>query len=184
MVITNEKDSQADSSRYGCGDNRLRLCGLRSISSKFFMYSAGSLKLKIRKISPSLPTSFVVAPPPMAIIVCAFAGCGAKIDKLIVGKWSDSQNNATIEFKEDGTFQYESSNLNILGISVGTSVSGTYKVDTEADPATVTIVPEIAIAGFKAGTEITFTASYNKDNKVLTLNNDSWGTLNLTEVEA
>ena len=76
------------------------------------------------------------------------------------------------------------SNLNILGISVGTSVSGTYKVDTEADPATVTIVPEIAIAGFKAGTEITFTASYNKDNKVLTLNNDSWGTLNLTEVEA
>ena len=111
-------------------------------------------------------------------------GCGAKIDKLIVGKWSDSQNNATIEFKEDGTFQYDSSNLNILGISVGTSVSGTYKVDTEADPATVTIVPEIAIAGFKAGTEITFTASYNKDNKVLTLNNDSWGTLNLTEVEA
>ena len=44
----------------------------------------------------------------------------------------------------------------------------------------MTIVPEIAIAG----TEITFTASYNKDNKVLTLNNDSWGTLNLTEVEA
>ena len=71
-----------------------------------------------------------------------------------------------------------------VSISVGTSVSGTYKVDTEADPATVTIVPEIAIAGFKAGTEITFTASYNKDNKVLTLNNDSWGTLNLTEVEA
>ena len=48
----------------------------------------------------------------------------------------------------------------------------------------MTIVPEIAIAGLKAGTEITFTASYNKDNKVLTLNNDSWGTLNLTEVEA
>ena len=94
-------------------------------------------------------TALVMA---VAIIVCAFAGCGAKIDKLIVGKWSDSQNNATIEFKEDGTFQYESSNLNILGISVGTSVSGT--------------------------------ASYNKDNKVLTLNNDSWGTLNLTEVEA
>lgn len=126
-------------------------------------------------------TALVMA---VAIIVCAFAGCGAKIDKLIVGKWSDSQNNATIEFKEDGSFQYDSSNLNILGISVGTSVSGTYKVDTEADPATVTIVPEIAIAGFKAGTEITFTASYNKDNKVLTLNNDSWGTLNLTEVEA
>lgn len=126
-------------------------------------------------------TALVMA---VAIIVCAFASCGAKIDKLIVGKWSDSQNNATIEFKEDGTFQYDSSNLNILGISVGTSVSGTYKVDTEADPATVTIVPEIAIAGFKAGTEITFTASYNKDNKVLTLNNDSWGTLNLTEVEA
>ena len=115
-------------------------------------------------------TALVMA---VAIIVCAFAGCGAKIDKLIVGKWSDSQNNVTIEFKEDGTFQYDSSNLNILGISVGTSVSGTYKVDTEADPATVTIVPEIA-----------FTASYNKDNKVLTLNNDSWGTLNLTEVEA
>ena len=109
-------------------------------------------------------TALVMA---VAIIVCAFAGCGAKIDKLIVGKWSDSQNNATIEFKEDGT-----------------SVSGSYKVDTEADLATVTIVPEIAIAGFKAGTEITFTASYNKDNKVLTLNNDSWGTLNLTEVEA
>ena len=62
-------------------------------------------------------TALVMA---VAIIVCAFAGCGAKIDKLIV--------------------------------------SGTYKVDTEADPATVTIVPEIAIAGFKAGTEITFTA--------------------------
>lgn len=77
-------------------------------------------------------TALVMA---VAIIVCAFAGCGAKIDKLIVGKWSDSQNNATIEFKEDGTFQYDSSNLNILGISVGTSVSGTYKVDTEADPA-------------------------------------------------
>ena len=47
-------------------------------------------------------TALVMA---VAIIVCAFAGCGAKIDKLIVGKWSDSQNNATIEFKEDGTFQ-------------------------------------------------------------------------------
>ena len=67
-------------------------------------------------------TALVMA---VAIIVCAFAGCGAKIDKLIVGKWSDSQNNATIEFKEDGTFQYDSSNLNILGISVGTSVSDT-----------------------------------------------------------
>lgn len=120
----------------------------------------------------------------VAIVVCAFAGCTAKIDKLIVGKWSDSQNNATVEFKDDGTFQYDSSNLNILGISVGTSVSGTYTVNTEADPATVTIVPEIAIAGFKAGTEITFTASYNKDSKVLTLSNDKWGTLNLTEVEA
>lgn len=120
----------------------------------------------------------------VAIVVCAFAGCTAKIDKLIVGKWSDSQNNATVEFKDDGTFQYDSSNLNILGISVGTSVSGTYTVNTEADPATVTIVPEIAIAGFKAGTEIIFTASYNKDSKVLTLSNDKWGTLNLTEVEA
>lgn len=120
----------------------------------------------------------------VAIVVCAFAGCTAKIDKLIVGKWNDSQNNATVEFKDDGTFQYDSSNLNILGISVGTSVSGTYTVNTEADPATVTIVPEIAIAGFKAGTEITFTASYNKDSKVLTLSNDKWGTLNLTEVEA
>lgn len=122
----------------------------------------------------------------VAIVVCAFAGCGARrsLDRLIVGKWSDSQNNATVEFKDDGTFQYDSSNLNILGISVGTSVSGTYTVDTEADPATVTIVPEIAIAGFKAGTEIIFTASYNKDSKVLTLSNDKWGTLNLTEVEA
>ena len=126
-------------------------------------------------------TALVMA---VAIIVCAFAGCGAKIDKLIVGKWSDSQNNATIEFKEDGTFQYDSSNLNILGLSVGKSVSGTYKVDTEADPATVTIVPEIAIAGFKAGTEITFTAAYDKDSKVLKLTNDKLGTLNLTEVEA
>ncbi len=88
-------------------------------------------------------TALVMA---VAIIVCAFAGCGAKIDKLIVGKWSDSQNNATIEFKEDGTFQYDSSTLNILGISVGTSVSDTYKVATEADPATVTIFPELAIA--------------------------------------
>lgn len=126
-------------------------------------------------------TALVMA---VAIFVCAFAGCTAKLDKLIVGKWSDEQNKVTVEFKDDGTFKFESSNLNILGLSIGTSVSGTYKVNTEADPATVTIVPEIAIAGFKAGTEITFTASYNKDNKVLTLNNDSWGTLNLTEVEA
>lgn len=126
-------------------------------------------------------TALVMA---VAILVCAFAGCTAKLDKLIVGKWSDEQNKVTVEFKDDGTFKFDSSNLNILGLSIGTSVSGTYKVNTEADPATVTIVPEIAIAGFKAGTEITFTASYNKDNKVLTLNNDSWGTLNLTEVEA
>lgn len=120
----------------------------------------------------------------VAIVVCAFAGCTAKIDKLIVGKWSDSQNNATVEFKDDGTFQYDSSNINILGFSVGTSVSGTYTVNTEADPATVTIVPEMTIASIKAGTEITFTASYNKDSKVLTLSNDKLGTLNLTEVEA
>lgn len=126
-------------------------------------------------------TALVMA---VAIIVCAFAGCGAKIDKLIVGKWSDSQNNATIEFKEDGTFQYDSSNLNILGISVGTSVSGTYKVDTEADPATVTAAPEKAFAGFKVGAEITFTAAYDKDSKVLKLTNDKLGTLNLTKVEA
>ena len=106
-----------------------------------------------------------------------------KIDKLIVGKWSDSQNNATIEFKEDGTFQYDSSNLNILGISVGTSVSGTYKVNAEADPATVTATPEKAFAGFKVGAEITFTAVYDKDSKVLKLTNDNLGTLNLTKVE-
>ncbi len=125
-------------------------------------------------------TALVMA---VAIIVCAFAGCGAKIDKLIVGKWSDSQNNATIEFKEDGTFQYESSNINILGLSVGSSVSGTYKVDAEADPATVTIVPEGSISIVKAGVEVTFTASYNKDSKTLTLNNDKLGTLTLTAVE-
>ena len=76
-------------------------------------------------------TALVMA---VAIIVCAFAGCGAKIDKLIVGKWSDSQNNATIEFKEDGTFQNESSNLNILGISVGTSVSGTSRSTPRLTP--------------------------------------------------
>ncbi len=119
----------------------------------------------------------------VAIIVCAFAGCGAKLDKLIVGKWSDSKNNATIEFKEDGTFQYESSNINILGLSVGSSVSGTYKVDTEADPATVTIVPEGTISIIKAGVEATFTATYNKDSKTLTLSNDKLGTLTLTAVE-
>ncbi len=119
----------------------------------------------------------------VAIIVCAFAGCGAKLDKLIVGKWSDSKNNATIEFREDRTFQYESSNINILGLSVGSSVSGTYKVDTEADPATVTIVPEGTISIIKAGVEATFTATYNKDSKTLTLSNDKLGTLTLTAVE-
>lgn len=89
----------------------------------------------------------------------------------------------TVEFKDDGTFKFESSNLNILGLSIGTSVSGTYKVNTEADPATVTAAPEMSFAGFKAGAEITFTAAYDKDSKVLKLTNDKLGTLNLTKVE-
>lgn len=89
----------------------------------------------------------------------------------------------TVEFKDDGTFKFESSNLNILGLSIGTSVSGTYKVNTEPDPATVTVAPEKAFAGFKVGAEITFTAAYDKDSKVLKLTNDKLGTLNLTKVE-
>lgn len=125
-------------------------------------------------------TALVMA---VAILVCALAGCTAKLDKLIVGKWSDEQNKVTVEFKDDGTFKFESSNLNILGLSIGTSVSGTYKVNTEADPATVTVAPEKAFAGFKVGAEITFTAAYDKDSKVLKLTNDKLGTLNLTKVE-
>jgi hypothetical protein len=125
-------------------------------------------------------TALVMA---VAILVCAFAGCTAKLDKLIVGKWSDEQNKVTVEFKDDGTFKFESSNLNILGLSIGTSVSGTYKVNTEADPATVTAAPEMSFAGFKAGAEIIFTAAYDKDSKVLKLTNDKLGTLNLTKVE-
>ena len=46
-------------------------------------------------------TALVMA---VAILVCAFAGCTAKLDKLIVGKWSDEQNKVTVEFKDDGTF--------------------------------------------------------------------------------
>lgn len=125
-------------------------------------------------------TALVMA---VAILVCAFAGCTVKLDKLIVGKWSDEQNKVTVEFKDDGTFKFESSNLNILGLSIGTSVSGTYKVNAEADPATVTAAPEKAFAGFKVGAEITFTAVYDKDSKVLKLTNDKLGTLNLTKVE-
>lgn len=125
-------------------------------------------------------TALVMA---VAILVCAFAGYTAKLDKLIVGKWSDEQNKVTVEFKDDGTFKFESSNLNILGLSIGTSVSGTYKVNAEADPATVTAAPEKAFAGFKVGAEITFTAVYDKDSKVLKLTNDKLGTLNLTKVE-
>lgn len=125
-------------------------------------------------------TALVMA---VAILVCAFAGCTAKLDKLIVGKWSDEQNKVTVEFKDDGTFKFESSNLNILGLSIGTSVSGTYKVNAEADPATVTAAPEKAFAGFKVGAEIIFTAAYDKDSKVLKLTNDKLGTLNLTKVE-
>ena len=125
-------------------------------------------------------TALVMA---VAILVCAVAGCTAKLDKLIVGKWSDEQNKVTVEFKDDGTFKFESSNLNILGLSIGTSISGTYKVNTESDPATVTVAPEKAFAGFKVGAEITFTAAYDKDSKVLKLTNDKLGTLNLTKVE-
>lgn len=118
-----------------------------------------------------------------ALIVCAFAGCGAKLDKTIIGKWEDVDNRAAFEFKDDGTFSYNSDNLTVLGISLGASVTGKYTVNTETEPATVTVTPEIAIAGFKAGTDIVFTASYDSKEKVLTLSNSDWGTLKLSPVE-
>ena len=118
-----------------------------------------------------------------ALIVCAFAALGAKLDKTIIGKWEDVVNRAAFEFKDDGTFSYNSDNLTVLGISLGASVTGKYTVNTETEPATVTVTPEIAIAGFKAGTDIVFTASYDSKEKVLTLSNSDWGTLKLSPVE-
>ena len=119
----------------------------------------------------------------VALVVCSFAGCGAKLDKTIIGKWEGVDNRAAFEFKDDGTFSYNSDNLTVLGISLGASVTGKYTVDTEVEPATVTVTPEIAIAGLKAGTDIVFTASYDSKEKILTLSNSDWGTLNLSPVE-
>ncbi len=116
-----------------------------------------------------------------AIVVCAFAACTASLEKQIVGKWSDADSKYTVEFKEDGTFNYKADGVNILGVSLGADVNGTYTVDTEADPATVTVVPEISIGSFKAGTQVTFTATY--EDGVLTLSNDNIGSNSLTKVE-
>lgn len=123
-------------------------------------------------------TALVLA---VAIIACAFAACSAKIDKQIIGKWSDADSKYTVEFKEDGTFNYKSDGVNFLGVSLGADVNGTYTVDTEADPATVTVVPEISIGSFKAGAEVVFTATY--EDGVLTLSNDNIGSNSLTKVE-
>lgn len=117
----------------------------------------------------------------VAIVVCAFAACGAKLDKQIIGKWSDEDSKYTVEFKEDGTFNYKSEGVNILGVSLGADVNGTYTVNTEADPATVTVVPEISIGSFKAGAQVVFTATY--EDGVLTLSNDTIGSNSLTMVE-
>lgn len=117
----------------------------------------------------------------VAILACAFAACSKPLDKQIIGKWSDADGKYTVEFKEDGTFNYKTDGVSILGVSLGADVKGTYTVDVESDPAKLTVVPEISIGSFKAGAEIVFTATY--EDGVLTLSNDTLGSASLTEVE-
>ena len=112
-----------------------------------------------------------------AVVVCAFAGC-VSLDKTIVGKWENSGSSTSIEFKDDGSVTFDFGSITIMGVPVSGAIDGTYTVNTEKEPAEITIVPDLPFVNIN----LIFTAVYEED--VLTLNNSDWNlNYTLTKVE-
>lgn len=117
-----------------------------------------------------------------AVMVSAFAGCQASLDKAIIGKWTNADNTASVEFREDGTATFDFGSVTVLGFPIELKSEGTYTIDIEKEPAEVTFVPESPISVSFVEVNLTFTAVYEDD--VLTLSSSDFDlTLSLTKVE-
>ncbi|MBQ2775692.1 MAG: hypothetical protein IJF40_07395 [Clostridia bacterium] len=117
-----------------------------------------------------------------AVMVSAFAGCQASLDKAIIGKWTNADNTASVEFKEDGTVTFDFGSVTVLGFPIELKAEGTYTIDVEKEPAEIKFVPDSPINISFIDINLTFTAVYEDD--VLTLNSSDLDiTLSLTKVE-
>ena len=117
-----------------------------------------------------------------AVMVSAFAGCQASLDKEIIGKWTNADNTASVEFKEDGTVTFDFGSVTVLGFPIELKAEGTYTIDVEKEPAEIKFVPDSPINISFIDINLTFTAVYEDD--VLTLNSSDLDiTLSLTKVE-
>ncbi len=119
----------------------------------------------------------------IAVAACVFAGCQASLDKVIVGKWTNADNTASVEFREDGTATFDFGSVKALGFPIELKADGTYNLDIEKEPAQITFVPNTPINISFIDVNLTFTATY--EDEVLTLSSSDLNlTLGLTKVQA
>ena len=117
-----------------------------------------------------------------AIMVSAFAGCQASLDKAIIGKWTNADNSANVEFREDGTVTFDFGSVKVFGIPIELKAEGAYGLDLEKEPAEIKFVPDSPINISLVEVKLIFTAVY--EDGVLTLNSTDLDlTLSLTKVE-
>lgn len=119
----------------------------------------------------------------VAVVACAFAGCQVSLDKAIIGKWTNADNTASVEFREDGTATFDFGSVKLLGFPIDLKAEGTYTLDIEKEPAEVTFAPDTPINISFIDVNLTFTAVYEDD--VLTLSSTDLDlTLTLTKAES
>lgn len=117
-----------------------------------------------------------------AIMASAFAGCQVSLDKAIIGKWTNAENTATVEFREDATVTFDFGSVTILGFPIDLKADGTYTIDIEKESAEIEFVPDSPINISFVDIKLIFTATY--EDGVLTLNSaDLNRTFSLTKVE-
>ncbi len=117
-----------------------------------------------------------------AIMVSAFGGCQASLDKTIIGRWTNEDKTATVEFREDGTVSFDFGSVTVFGFSKDIKAEGAYIIDVEKEPAEIKFIPDSPISVSFVEINLTFTAVYEDD--VLTLSSTDFDlVLSLTKVE-